>query len=286
MQQATYVRTETRPLADLTPFPGNAKRGDVPTILESLCRNGQYRSLIVRATGEEELTVLAGNHTLQAIAAHGPGPCGLTVRAGEEEHVCALCGGEEWEPAARVEVVTCDDSTARRINLVDNRSSEKGSYDDLALAELLSGMDDLTGTGWTDTELSDLLTVIEEAEPEDAYAEEEPEEPAAAAPAPAGTAAVGPSLGLSAVFLPPAPAGEPAPPAPTGQVSMLLTYSQDDRNEAAALVSAARAVFPSASSPEIILRALRALVALTDVRHSPDSVVTVAELLKAAGIQP
>ena len=50
-------------LGDLRPLPGNARRGDVDAIVDSLRRNGQFRPLVVqRSTGY----VLGGNHTLQA----------------------------------------------------------------------------------------------------------------------------------------------------------------------------------------------------------------------------
>ncbi|MFF0851171.1 hypothetical protein ACFYVM_09010 [Streptomyces sp. NPDC003280] len=87
-------------------------------------RNGQFRSLIVRATADT-LVVLAGTHTLQALLAHGPGLCGLITTVDGEELCGALCGGQEWEPVARCEIVTCDDATAPRINLVDNRSARR-----------------------------------------------------------------------------------------------------------------------------------------------------------------
>lgn len=140
----TYVRTANIPLDELTPFPGNAKRGDVDTIRASLRRNGQYRSLVVREIPDGPLIVLAGNHTLQALAAEG-------------------------HPTARCEIVVCDDDTARRINLVDNRSAELGGYDSDALAELLSYMDgDLEGTGYSDSDIAGLITVpdIPDDEPE------------------------------------------------------------------------------------------------------------------------
>jgi hypothetical protein len=63
-----------------------------------------------------------------------------------------------------------------------------------------------------------------------------------------------------------------------------LTYSVEDRDELARLVTAARDVLPTADAPAIVLRAMRALVAIVDSRHSPDGVVTVASLLKAAGL--
>ncbi|MFE3378740.1 ParB/Srx family N-terminal domain-containing protein [Streptomyces anulatus] len=278
--QATYVRTAPIPLAQLTPFPGNAKRGDVGTILTSLARNGQYRSLVVRETDPDTYVILAGNHTTQAIAAHGPGDCGMTVQADGEERPCGLCLNQPWEPAARCEVVTCDEETARRINLVDNRSSELGTWDEQALADLIGGLDDLGGTGYTDEDLGDLLAAIEEA-----AAEEEPpeEEQQPTAPAPAATPGA-PDTATPATT--PAAAGALAPPLPPppGHVLMTLTYLPPDRDEAARLVAAARELFPAEGAPEIVLRALRALTALMDSRHAHDGVVTVAALLKAAGV--
>jgi site-specific DNA-methyltransferase (adenine-specific) len=130
---ATYVRTADIPLDELTPFPGNAKRGDVDQIRASLRRNGQYRSLVVREIPNGPLVVLAGNHTMQALAGEG--------------HATARC-----------EVVLCDDATARRINLADNRTAELGEYDNDALAELLSYLDgDYEGTGYTDADINELL---------------------------------------------------------------------------------------------------------------------------------
>ncbi|UQA95640.1 hypothetical protein [Streptomyces halobius] len=276
MSQATYVRTDTIPLTQLTPFPGNAKRGDVGAILNSLCRNGQYRSLVVRSVEPDRYVILTGNHTTQALAAHGPGDCGLTVKVGEEERPCGVCGNQPWDPVARCEVVQCDEGTARRINLVDNRAADLGTYDEQALAELIAGLDDdLGGTGYTDEDLADLLTAIEEAADE--------EEP----PAPAGT---GPAAtpGAPDTVSSPAAAADSAPPAPPppGHVIMTLTYLPADRDEAARLVSAAREVFPGEAAPAIVLRALRALTAVLDSRHSHDGVVTAPALLKAAGIQP
>lgn len=179
MSQAIYSRTATIALDELTPYPGNAKRGDVPTILASLRSNGQYRSLVVREIVNGPLIVLAGNHTMQALTEHGPGDCGQTVTSGGRERPCGVCRNEaSWEPGARSEIVTCDDDTARRINLVDNRSSEIGDYDRDALTELLSHLDDdFTGTGYTEADhrllvapapsLDDLADTYGEPEPGD-----------------------------------------------------------------------------------------------------------------------
>ncbi|MCL8016856.1 ParB N-terminal domain-containing protein, partial [Streptomyces sp. AS02] len=137
---ATYVRTADIALDELTPFPGNAKRGNVDQIRASLRRNGQYRSLVVREIPNGPLIVLAGNHTLQALQAEG-------------------------RETARCEVVLCDDDTARRINLADNRTAELGEYDNDALAELLSYLDgDYDGTGYTQDDVEHLLDYPEDPE--------------------------------------------------------------------------------------------------------------------------
>ncbi|MFE7357742.1 hypothetical protein ACFU8Q_32565 [Streptomyces sp. NPDC057543] len=151
MAQAIYLRTALIPLSDLTPFPGNAKRGDVATIVESLRRNGQYRSLVARELPGAPLVVLAGNHTAQALNKHGPGDCGRDR--------CGVCGNDPaWIPAARCEVVACDEDTARRVNLIDNRAADLGSYDADALAELLSFLDgDYGGTGYQEADVERLL---------------------------------------------------------------------------------------------------------------------------------
>lgn len=170
MTQATYVRTAVVPLDELTPFPGNAKRGDVPTILDSLCRNGQYRGLVVREVEHGPLVILAGNHTAQALVAHGPGPCEYKATHKGEERPCGVCQNEPWDVSARCEIVTCDDDTARRINLVDNRASDLGEYDNDALAELLSYLDDdYTGSGYNAGDVNRLLFVPQPDDPPEEF---------------------------------------------------------------------------------------------------------------------
>lgn len=162
MPPATHVRTETIPLDQLSPFPGNARRGDVELILSSLKRNGQYRGLVVRAIPDGPLVVLAGNHTMEALKLHGPGACDYTTTYQGEERPCGVCQGEDWTPSARCDVLICDDDTARRINLVDNRANDAGEYDRDALAELLSYLDEdgYEGTGYTDAEVRQLAHAV------------------------------------------------------------------------------------------------------------------------------
>jgi ParB-like chromosome segregation protein Spo0J len=114
--------------SELHEYPGNARRGDVDKIAESLQENGQFQPLIVQLhTGY----VLIGNHTFKA-----------TQKLG-------------WETVA-VTYVDVDDDRARKIVLAANRTADLATYDLDALAALLADVDDLTGTGYTDDDLASL----------------------------------------------------------------------------------------------------------------------------------
>lgn len=148
----TYIGTRDIPTTDLTPYPGNAKHGDVNAIRGSLRRNGQYRSLVVQSAPDGRQIVLAGNHTLQALILEG-------------------------HPTARCEIVECDDQTARRINLADNRTADLGGYDTDALVELLSYLDnDYEGTGYTQKDIDALIEPYDQP-PEEGDADTDDTEP-------------------------------------------------------------------------------------------------------------
>ena len=134
-----FLRTKMIDLDQLTPYPGNARRGKVDVIKESIEKNGQYRSLVVREIKNGPLIVLAGNHTMMAISE---------------------LGGSQ----ARCEIIDCDDATARRINLVDNRSNDLAEDDEEALAALLRDLDgDTAGSGYSEDEVKALIGDLEEA---------------------------------------------------------------------------------------------------------------------------
>lgn len=134
-----YIETRMVPLAELEPFPGNARRGNRTKLLESLEANGQYRSLIVRDTGSG-LVVLAGNNTMDALEARG-------------------------DEQARCEIVRCDDQTALRVNLVDNKANDEATYDDQARAALLELLDgELGGSGYEEDEVDAIIARFEEEE--------------------------------------------------------------------------------------------------------------------------
>jgi hypothetical protein len=131
---------------NLSPFPGNPRRGQVDVIAESLAVFGQYRPIVVnegKLTGRP-FEVLAGNHTLMA-----------ATRLGWEEI-------DTW-------VIDVDDETAKKIVAIDNRSSDLGVYDDRSLLELLAELEDLTGTGYSDKELAALIKSQEPAVPPDDF---------------------------------------------------------------------------------------------------------------------
>lgn len=121
----------TVPITDLTPYPGNPRRGHIAALAEGLRAYGQYKPLVVQAsTGR----VLVGNQTLRAAQTLG------------------------WSDIAAVRV-DVDDVTARKILAVDNRTNELGSYDGHALLELLTTLREsggVEGTGYSEDDLDHL----------------------------------------------------------------------------------------------------------------------------------
>lgn len=125
----TVLETRSVPLKDLSPYPANPRNGDIDLIRESVRAHGQYRAMVVN---RRSMQVLAGNHLLHAMLAEG-----------FTEGLCHF--------------VDVDDEEAARIVLVDNRASDLGKYDDGLLAQLLESLPDLSGTGYDDRALQDLL---------------------------------------------------------------------------------------------------------------------------------
>jgi ParB-like chromosome segregation protein Spo0J len=216
-----YINTSDVPIGDLTRFPGNAKHGDVERIRESIKEHGQFRSLVVRDTGDGRMIVLAGNHTMDAMAA------------------------EEYE-AVRCEIIMCDDQTATKINLVDNKAADAGDYDMAAVAALLGSLDDTVGTGFTDVEVGDLLddldppVVIPDGPTDARYSETDDD--------------------LAAREQRAAQAGEreSAPYDPdTGTTEMIVVMTGAQRQRAVAIIKAQQERDPAATAGKVVLDALR-----------------------------
>ncbi|WIC89119.1 ParB-like nuclease domain protein [Arthrobacter phage Ottawa] len=142
------------PIKDLRPYHKNPRRGNVKAIAAALEELGQYRPITVNKgtlTGRPN-EILTGNHTCQAAKSLG------------------------WKDIA-VAWVDVDDDTAARIVLADNRTSDLGTYDTDELAGLLGDLPDLTGTGYDEDDLNDMLIAVEEAAaPDVTTATEDPEE--------------------------------------------------------------------------------------------------------------
>jgi hypothetical protein len=122
------------PISAIRLHPKNARAGDVGAICQSIEHNGWFGACLVQqSTG----FILAGNHRHQA-AAHS---------------------GAETVPVIYVD---CDDETAVRILIADNRSNDLSSWDFNALTELLESIrtdqGSLDGTLYDDEEYGRLLS--------------------------------------------------------------------------------------------------------------------------------
>ncbi|HEV2773894.1 MAG TPA: DNA modification methylase [Thermoleophilaceae bacterium] len=137
------------PIASLRPHPRNPRRGDLEAVKNSLRHHGQYRPIVANGrTGE----VLAGNHVLRAARELGFSEIAATfVDLSEEE--------------------------ALKLVLVDNRTSDLAGYDDELLIELLEGLGDLSGTGFDEAALDDLLDEVVPAPYEEEELPPPPSEP-------------------------------------------------------------------------------------------------------------
>jgi len=118
------------PAADLTPHPDNPRRGDVSTIADSIDALGFYGAVLVQASTKR---IIAGEHRW------------LAAQENEQKNLPVL-------------LLDVDDDTAMRIMLADNRTSDRSTYDDQVLVDVLSSLGDLSGTGYSDRDLAALLS--------------------------------------------------------------------------------------------------------------------------------
>lgn len=124
------------PIGMLSLHPRNPNQGDVGALMESFAVKGFYGAVVRQKSSG---FVIAGNHRVMAAEALG---------------LAAI-------PVLTVDV---DDETADRILVGDNRHARLGQDDDVALAELLSGIAQteigLAGTGFDGDDLDALLYEI------------------------------------------------------------------------------------------------------------------------------
>lgn len=139
------LESMTMPIADLTAYYRNPRKGDVDVLAESLKLHGQYRPIVVNRgtkTGRPN-EIAAGNHTFHAAKRL------------------------KWKKLA-VTWIDVDEVTLTKIVLVDNRSSDLGEYYDRELADMLQELhmtgDKLLGSGYTEMDARQLLQRIGEPE--------------------------------------------------------------------------------------------------------------------------
>lgn len=109
-------------VAVLKPHPENPRKGALMDIEESVDTNGFYGAVIAqKSTGH----ILAGTHRWKA----------------------AQNVGEEMVPVLWADV---DNKQAVKILLADNRTSDLATYDQDKLSAILEGLDDLSGTGFSE----------------------------------------------------------------------------------------------------------------------------------------
>lgn len=125
------------PLQELVTHPGNPRRGSIETIKNSLSRFGQVRPIVVQ---HEDGVILAGNHTF--LAAHELG----------------------WDKIAVVYVELPEDE-ATAYMLMDNRSGDMATWDDVGLLEVLTDLnakDMIEATGFTLDDIEDLQSALDQ----------------------------------------------------------------------------------------------------------------------------
>jgi hypothetical protein len=124
------------PLQELVTHPGNPRRGSIDTIKHSLERFGQVRPIVVQ---HEDGVILAGNHTFLAASELG------------------------WEKIAVVFVDLPEDE-ATAYMLMDNRSGDLATWDDVGLYDVLAQLhskDMLEATGFTLDDMEDLQAALD-----------------------------------------------------------------------------------------------------------------------------
>lgn len=126
-------RTEVTPIKSLKTYEKNPRIGNVDAIAESLEKSGQFKPVVVN---ERNMQILAGNHTFLAARKLG------------------------WKEIY-ASFVDVDDEVAKRIVLADNKTADMGEYDDRILAELLSSLPDITGTGYDPVDVDELLAAVD-----------------------------------------------------------------------------------------------------------------------------
>ena len=117
---------------ELKPYAQNPRKGNIDLIAQSLITYGQYKPITVNQRTNE---ILAGNHTYAAAKKLG------------------------WTEIA-VTYVDVDEATAAKIVLIDNRSTDAGTYDTQILLNLLDSFDSIDATGYNQEDYEKLVKIL------------------------------------------------------------------------------------------------------------------------------
>jgi len=197
---------EMVPVDQLEVHPDNPNQGDLKSIGSSIDALDFYGAVVIQKSTSY---ILAGNH----------------------RYLAAKSKGLTEVPTIVVDV---DDDRARRILLADNRNRDLATYDERALAELLTDLGDLAGTGYGPADLASLQQVSGMlGDAASAFLDEVPTSPPppprTIPPMPQTDTSHTPATGSGTTIptAPPAPATA-MPRIETVQVSWALTVDQRD----------------------------------------------------------
>ena len=125
------------PITDVTPYPGNPRRGDQDAITASIRDLGMYAGVVVqRSTGH----IVVGNHRRHALVALGAN-------------------------RIPVDYLDVDDTRAAAIVARDNRTSDQGGYSDEDLLALLTSEGDVLAlSGYEDADLDVIRRAVADLE--------------------------------------------------------------------------------------------------------------------------
>lgn len=123
-------------ITKLVPLDGNPRKGNVDAIMASYKEFGQVKPVVVKKNDDGTLTVIAGNHQVEA---------------------CRRLG---WKEVAVVEFAG-DDARAIAFALADNRTTELGLVDNDLLFELMEKLDEdyddlFVSLGWDEFEFASI----------------------------------------------------------------------------------------------------------------------------------
>ena len=135
VEPVKILRTEYVEIDSLVLYPRNPRRSELDPIIQSLKNHGQYKPVVVQDSTRQ---IVVGNHTTRALKRMG-------------------------NTQVYAQFTEMSDDQAARIVMVDNKLGEKGLYDDETLAALLVSIDNPTlGTGYSQLEVDDITSVLEQ----------------------------------------------------------------------------------------------------------------------------